>query len=100
MDAAKSRCGTLPKPELPGVPIYWNAVERHWDPDSIDLSTDRERLAELDLATFTDLRRTLALFGAGEAAVTEDLAPLAVVLEGIEDQMFITTQLYEEAKHA
>lgn len=79
---------------------YRNAVERHWDPDAIDLSTDRERLTELDGATFTDLRRTLALFGAGEAAVTEDLAPLAVVLEGIEDQMFVTTQLYEEAKHA
>lgn len=79
---------------------YRNAVERHWDPAAIDLSTDRERLGELDEATFTDLRRTLALFGAGEAAVTEDLAPLAVVLEGIEDQMFVTTQLYEEAKHA
>ncbi|ADJ14910.1 ribonucleotide-diphosphate reductase subunit beta [Halalkalicoccus jeotgali] len=79
---------------------YRNAVERHWDPAEIDLSVDRERLSQLDGATFTDLRRTLALFGAGEAAVTEDLAPLAVVLEGIEDQMFVTTQLYEEAKHA
>lgn len=79
---------------------YRNAVERHWDPAAIDLSRDRERLAELDTATFTDLRRTLALFGAGEEAVTEDLAPLAVVTEDIEDQLFVTTQLYEEAKHA
>ncbi len=79
---------------------YRNAVERHWDPAAIDLSEDRERLAELDTSTFTDLRRTLALFGAGEEAVTEDLAPLAVVTEDIEDQLFVTTQLYEEAKHA
>lgn len=78
---------------------YRNAVERHWDPAGIDLSDDRERIGELDGATFTDLRRTLALFGAGEEAVTEDLAPLSVVMEGIEDQMFVTTQLYEEAKH-
>ncbi len=78
---------------------YRNAVERHWDPADIDLGEDRERLAELDFATFTDLRRTLALFGAGEGSVTEDLAPLAVVLGDIEDQMFVTTQLYEEAKH-
>ena len=78
---------------------YRNAVERHWDPAEIDLSIDRERIGELDVATFDDLRRTLALFGAGEEAVTEDLAPLAVVLEGIEDQLFVTTQLYEEAKH-
>ncbi|WP_390191519.1 ribonucleotide-diphosphate reductase subunit beta [Halalkalicoccus salilacus] len=78
---------------------YRNAVERHWDPAEIDLSVDRERIGELDAATFDDLRRTLALFGAGEEAVTEDLAPLAVVLEGIEDQLYVTTQLYEEAKH-
>ncbi|WP_336344295.1 ribonucleotide-diphosphate reductase subunit beta [Halalkalicoccus ordinarius] len=79
---------------------FRNAVERHWDPGTIDLSTDRERIEELDGATFDDLRRTLALFGAGEEAVTEDLAPLAVVLEDVEDQLYVTTQLYEEAKHA
>jgi ribonucleoside-diphosphate reductase beta chain len=79
---------------------FRNAVERHWDPGEIDLSADRERIGELDRATFDDLRRTLALFGAGEEAVTEDLAPLAVVLEDVEDQLYVTTQLYEEAKHA
>jgi len=42
---------------------------------------------------------SLALFGAGEGVGDEDLAPLAVVLEDIGDQMFITTQLYEESKH-
>jgi len=31
--------------------------------------------------------------------VTEDLAPFTVVLEDIEDQMYVTTQTYEEAKH-
>lgn len=85
--------------EARGYRYYRNAVERHWDPAGIDLRRDRERLAALDAATFTDLRRTLALFGAGEEAVTEDLAPLAVVLENVEDQLFVTTQLYEEAKH-
>ncbi len=79
---------------------FRNAVERHWDPHAIDLSADRERIGDLGDPGFEALRRTLALFGAGEQAVTEDLAPLGVVLDGIEDQMFVTTQLYEEAKHA
>jgi ribonucleoside-diphosphate reductase beta chain len=79
---------------------YRNAVERHWDPAAIDLAPDRDRLVDVDGGAFDQLRTTLALFGAGEQAVTEDLAPLAVVLENPDDQMFVTTQLYEEAKHA
>lgn len=79
---------------------YRNAVERHWDPHDIDLSTDTQAIDDLDEAGFDNLRRTLALFGAGEEAVTEDLAPLSVVLEDTADQLFVTTQLYDEAKHA
>ncbi|MFP4188767.1 MAG: ribonucleotide-diphosphate reductase subunit beta [Halobacteriales archaeon] len=83
---------------------YRNAVERHWDPYAIDLEDDRDALASFDFDEGEDdfeyLRMTLALFGAGEEAVTEDLAPLATALEGIEDEMFVTTQMYEEAKHA
>ena len=79
---------------------YRNAVERHWDPGAIDLEPDRTAIREIDDLAFDGLRETLALFGAGETAVTEDLAPLAVVLEDVSDQLFLTTQLYEEAKHA
>jgi ribonucleoside-diphosphate reductase beta chain len=79
---------------------YRNAVERHWDPAAIDLAVDRDRVADLDPVAFDQLRTLLALFGAGEESVTEDLAPLAVVLEDVNDQLFLTTQLYEEGKHA
>ncbi|QLG48669.1 ribonucleotide-diphosphate reductase subunit beta [Natrinema halophilum] len=78
---------------------YRNAVEKHWDPHEIDLEADLEGVAELPGPAFEGLKQSLALFGAGEESVTEDLAPLAVVLEDVEDQMFITTQLYEESKH-
>jgi len=87
-------------PDARSYRYYRNAVERHWDPATIDLSTDRERVSTLDAGRFDALRRLLALFGAGETAVTEDLAPLAVVLKDANDQLFVTTQLYEEAKHA
>jgi ribonucleoside-diphosphate reductase beta chain len=88
-----------------GTRYYRNAVERHWDPFEIDLDTDRERLAsylgEADDPDqlFDMFRMSVARFGAGEQAVTEDLAPLATVLDDLDDQMFITTQIYEEAKH-
>lgn len=84
---------------------YRNAVERHWDPADIDLGTDRTNLLDHLQAVddtedyFDGLKMGLARFGAGEQAVTEDLAPLAVALDDVDDQLFVTTQLYEEAKH-
>jgi ribonucleoside-diphosphate reductase beta chain len=49
------------------------------------------------------VRRALALFMGGEAAVTHDLSPLMIALkrEGgrLEEEMFVATQLFEEAKH-
>jgi len=78
---------------------YRNAVERHWDPAAIDLDDDREPLVEAHPATFDHLRSTVAKFGAGERAVTEDLAPLSVVLDDAADQAYLSTQLYEEARH-
>ncbi len=84
---------------------FRNAVYRHWDPyeDIPDelLERDRERLVARDQTEpeFDALRRTLALFGAGEEAVTEDLSPLAMALDDVDKQLFVTSQLYEEAKH-
>jgi ribonucleoside-diphosphate reductase beta chain len=52
-----------------------------------------------DLEQFEAFRASVAQFGAGEEAVTEDLAPLMLVLEDINDQMFVSSQIYEEAKH-
>lgn len=81
---------------------FTNAVYRHWDPGAIEgLETDRERLVKSEPAEpeFEALRRTVARFGAGEESVTEDLMPLAQVTEDINDQMFLASQIYEEAKH-
>ena len=84
---------------------FRNAVYRHWDPyEDVSpelLDGDREQLIDREQSEneFDGLRRTLALFGAGEEAVTEDLAPMAMALEDIDKQLFITSQLYEEAKH-
>jgi ribonucleoside-diphosphate reductase beta chain len=73
-----------------------------WDPQNIDFSRDRA-----DWARFTDLEkdfilRTVALFQAGEEGVTSDLLPLIMVVasEGrIEEEIYLTSFLWEEAKH-
>jgi ribonucleoside-diphosphate reductase beta chain len=82
---------------------FRNAVYRHWDPYAVEgLETDRERLTDrgMTAAEFEEFCTGLSRFGAGEEAVTEDLMPLALVLEDVDDQMFVSSQIYEEAKHA
>jgi ribonucleoside-diphosphate reductase beta chain len=87
---------------------FKHAVYNHWDPyEDIEqelIDQDRERMIDadeevIDEEGFDDLRQTIALFGAGEEAVTEDLAPLAIAMDDINDQMFVSSQIYEEAKH-
>jgi ribonucleoside-diphosphate reductase beta chain len=82
---------------------FENAVYRHWDPYDIEgLDGDKELFLQEEptAAEFDEFRTAVSRFGAGEEAVTEDLMPLALVLQDIDDQMFISSQIYEEAKHA
>ncbi len=85
---------------------FRHAVYNHWDPyedvADADVAADRRKLLEAEVteAEFDEFRTALALFGAGEEAVTEDLAPLMLVLEDVNDQLFVASQVYEEAKHA
>jgi ribonucleoside-diphosphate reductase beta chain len=73
-----------------------------WDPRDIDLTRDArdwERLApdEKDV-----ILRLTALFQGGEESVTMDLLPLMMVIarEGrLEEEMYLTSFLWEEAKH-
>ena len=73
-----------------------------WNPTEIDFSQDR-----VDWDAMEDERRKAILrlttrFLAGEEAVTLDLLPLilAIAREGrLEEEMFLTTFLFEEAKH-
>jgi len=89
-------------PESFAQGYFKNAVYRHWDPYDIEgLAGDTERFLEVEPteAEFEEFRTAVSRFGAGEEAVTEDLMPLALVLEDINDQMFISSQIYEEGKH-
>ena len=89
--------------DLPPMRLYEKAKKLGiWNPSDIDFSKDKQ-----DWATFKDDEKDLiwlllALFAAGEEAVTLDLLPLIEVVarEGrIEEEMYLTTFLFEEAKH-
>ena len=82
----------------------WQKAKRLgvWDPSAIDLTGDREHWARFGPDEREFILRTIALFQAGEEAVTVDLLPLmeVVAAEGrIEEEMYLTSFLWEEAKH-
>ena len=87
------------------VPMrLWQKSKRlgTWDPAAIDFDRDRAQWAGFSSLEQEFILRTLALFQAGEEAVTLDLLPLieTVADEGrIEEEMYLTSFLWEEAKH-
>ena len=73
-----------------------------WDPQAIDLSRDSSDWAAMTTLERDFILRTVSLFQAGEEGVTTDLLPLimAVAQEGrLEEEIFLTSFLWEEAKH-
>ncbi|GAB4466906.1 MAG: R2-like ligand-binding oxidase [Anaerolineales bacterium] len=88
---------------LPPMRLYEKAKRLGvWNPSDIDLAKDKSDWAALQPDEKDLILRLLAMFVAGEEAVTLDLLPLirVVAREGrIEEEMFLTTFLFEEAKH-
>lgn len=73
-----------------------------WDPRDIDLSQDREDWQRVPDEYKERLRGLILGFQAGEEAVTLDLLPLIMTMarEGrLEEELFLTTFLWEEGKH-
>jgi ribonucleoside-diphosphate reductase beta chain len=73
-----------------------------WNPSEIDFSQDAQDWARLTEPERDVILRLTAMFQSGEEAVTLDLLPLimTVAREGrIEEEMYLTTFLWEEAKH-
>ncbi len=73
-----------------------------WDPNDIDLNRDREMYVTLPQPLRNCFASDLVQFQGGEEAVVVDLLPLVqtVADEGrLEEEMFLTTFLFEEARH-
>jgi ribonucleoside-diphosphate reductase beta chain len=89
--------------DLPPMRLYERAKKLGiWNPSEIDLRQDQNDWSALGSDERDLILRLLAMFAAGEEAVTLDLLPLieTVAREGrIEEEMYLTTFLFEEAKH-
>jgi ribonucleoside-diphosphate reductase beta chain len=73
-----------------------------WDPSALDLTRDREQWPQLSLDEQAALTQIASLFLAGEEGVTLDLLPLVLTIarEGrLEEELYLTTFLFEEGKH-
>jgi len=73
-----------------------------WDPQALDFSRDGAEWVGFDDTERDFLLRTLTLFQAGEEGVTSDLLPLIMAIAGegrLEEEIYLTSFLWEEAKH-
>ena len=82
----------------------WQKAKRLgvWNPAEIDFSQDRRDWLQLNDDEKRLILHLTTLFQAGEEAVTLDLLPLIMVIaeEGrLEEEIYLTSFLYEEAKH-
>lgn len=73
-----------------------------WDPQDLDFSQDKEDWQTLSAEEQDALLHLTAIFLGGEESVTLDLMPLLMTVaeEGrLEEEMYLTSFLWEEAKH-
>src|SRR3954449_1464104 len=73
-----------------------------WDPVACDFTQDRRDWEGLDDLQRETILSLTSLFVAGEEAVTLDLLPLVLAIareNRIEEELYLTTFLFEEAKH-
>lgn len=88
---------------LPAMTL-WHKAKRLgvWDPRAIDLSVDARDWPQLSDVERDVLLRLTSLFQAGEESVTLDLLPLIMVVadeQRLEEELYLTSFLWEEAKH-
>ena len=89
---------------------YWRKAKQRgvWDPESFDFEQDKkdweEKFTEDERKQFVQICNN---FVGGEEAVTRTLAPYPLAVQALEnpgfdqlqEEMYLTTQLWEEAKH-
>jgi ribonucleoside-diphosphate reductase beta chain len=89
--------------EHPALKMFQKAKKLGvWDPAAIDLTQDRADWETSPTKQKDATLRLISLFQAGEESVTLDLLPpnSGIAREGhLEEEMFLTSFLFEEAKH-
>ncbi|HUP25749.1 MAG TPA: ribonucleotide-diphosphate reductase subunit beta [Thermoanaerobaculia bacterium] len=83
--------------------LFQRSQQRMWQPSALDYSKERAHWMALDDRERELLLRLVSGFLVGERGVTHELAPLQQALRRqrgwMEEEMYLTAQLFEEAKH-
>ncbi|MBT2218116.1 R2-like ligand-binding oxidase [Virgibacillus dakarensis] len=89
--------------DAPMFKLYEKAKKNgKWDPAEIDFTQDKIDFASMTEDETITATPLVAAFSAGEEAVTVDILPMvhAMARQGrLEDTMFLTTFMFDEAKH-
>src|SRR5207245_8055718 len=84
--------------------LYLRWERQQWKTQDLDFTQDRldnQRLqAETTEAMQEQSQKTYASFWIGEYRVTVDLLPFVIAAPDPEQQLFLTTQVVDEARHA
>jgi ribonucleoside-diphosphate reductase beta chain len=79
--------------------LYALWERQNWSAHEIDFSVDREQWLATPSASQVDTAWSLASFYIGEERVTADLAPFLSAAPSGEVELFLATQLVDEARH-
>jgi ribonucleoside-diphosphate reductase beta chain len=79
--------------------LYALWERQNWSAHEIDFSVDREQWLATPAASQVDTAWSLASFYIGEERVTADLAPFLLAAPSGEVELFLATQLVDEARH-
>jgi ribonucleoside-diphosphate reductase beta chain len=71
-----------------------------WDPEEIPVAEDRAHWDKLTADQREQLIKVCALFYEGEVSVADTLAWFLLAVPDADRRMFLSTQVYEEVKHA
>jgi ribonucleoside-diphosphate reductase beta chain len=71
-----------------------------WDPAKIDLAEDKAHWQMLNAGQREQLIKVCALFYEGEVSVSDTLAWFMLAMPDLDRRMFLSTQIFEEVKHA
>src|ERR671924_1794086 len=82
--------------------LFMRWQRQHWSTEDFDFTEDARQWADPDM--FTDEERQFLTFGFSEFFIAEDrvtveLLPFALAAPQKEAQLFLTTQIADEAKH-
>jgi ribonucleoside-diphosphate reductase beta chain len=80
--------------------LYALWERQNWRAHELDFSEDREQWAAAPLEAQEHMTWTLGSFYIGEERVTADLAPFLMAAPSGEVEIFLATQLVDEARHA